>query len=114
MRGDKQSGTNREIRRDVRVIYPITDATIEVIWQAHGLGGVRQTASATSGVSNRCMIVNDALVIRFNVFDTTVPKFENERIAYELLAGRGDRGLPAPRSSRSTRRGASCHTITSS
>jgi aminoglycoside phosphotransferase (APT) family kinase protein len=32
-------------------------------------------------------------VIRFNTIDTTVPKFDNERVAYDLLVGRG---LPVP------------------
>jgi hygromycin-B 7''-O-kinase len=71
----------------------ITDETINAIWRAHTLGVVHQIVRATSGVSNTCFIVNDALVIRFNTFDTTVPKFENERAAYALLARSG---LPVP------------------
>jgi aminoglycoside phosphotransferase (APT) family kinase protein len=71
----------------------ITDETIGEIWRAHGLGATRRIVRATSGISNACFIVNDDRVIRFNVFDTTVPKFENERAAYDLLAGSG---LPVP------------------
>lgn len=71
----------------------ITDETIGAICRAHGLGAVRQIVRATSGVSNVCFLVNAALVIRFNTFDTAVPKFENERVAYNLLAGSG---LPVP------------------
>ncbi|MGI8857871.1 MAG: phosphotransferase family protein [Thermomicrobiales bacterium] len=73
--------------------YSITDATIRAIWEAQGFGAPRQIAGAASGVSNQCFIVDDARVIRFNTIDTTVPKFDNERVAYELLAGRG---LPVP------------------
>ncbi|MCA1666121.1 MAG: hypothetical protein LC793_01690, partial [Thermomicrobia bacterium] len=61
----------------------ITDETIGAIWRAHSLGAVRRIEQATSGVSNRCFIVNDTLVIRFNIFDNAVPKFENERVAYD-------------------------------
>lgn len=71
----------------------ITDETIKTIWRAHGLGAVRRIERATSGASNASFIVNDALVIRFNTFDPTVPKFDNERVAYDLLAGSG---LPVP------------------
>lgn len=71
----------------------ITDETIKAIWRVHGLGAARWIVQATSGVSNLCFIVNGDLVIRFNIFDTTVPKFANERIAYDLLAGSG---LPVP------------------
>ncbi len=71
----------------------ITDETIRTIWEVHGLGAVRRIARAASGASNLCFIVNDDCVIRFNIFDTMVPKFENERVAYDLLAGSG---LPVP------------------
>ena len=71
----------------------ITDETIRAIWRAHDLGAAWRIVRATSGVSNACFIVNDARVIRFNTFDTTVPKFENERVAYDLLARSG---LPVP------------------
>lgn len=71
----------------------ITDETIREIWRAHGLGAARRIARAASGISNACFIVNDDRVIRFNTFDTMVPKFENERVAYDLLA---DSGLPVP------------------
>lgn len=71
----------------------ITDETIREIWRALGLGAARRIVRATSGMSNACFIVNDALVIRFNTFDTTVPKFANERAAYDVLAGSG---VPVP------------------
>lgn len=75
------------------MIGSIMDETIGAIWRAHGLGAARRIVRATSGVSNACFIVNDALVIRFNTFDTTVPKFANERAAYDVLAGSG---VPVP------------------
>ncbi|MGI8686986.1 MAG: phosphotransferase family protein [Thermomicrobiales bacterium] len=71
----------------------IMDETVKAIWRAHGLGAVRRIARVASGISNACFIVNDDRVIRFNTFDMTVPKFENERVAYDLLAGSG---LPVP------------------
>ncbi len=71
----------------------ITEERIRAIWQAHGLGAARQIVPATSGVSNCCFIVNDALVIRFNTFDTAVPTFANEHVAYDLLTGSA---LPVP------------------
>jgi aminoglycoside phosphotransferase (APT) family kinase protein len=73
--------------------YSITDETIRAIWRAHELGDVERIEGATSGVSNRSFIVNDGLVIRFNTSDLGVPKFENERVAYALLA---ERGAPVP------------------
>lgn len=72
---------------------PIPDGTIRAIWRVHGLGAARQIVRAASGVSNQCFIVDGACVIRFNTVDTMVPKFDNERVAYDLLAGRG---LPIP------------------
>ncbi len=71
----------------------ITDETIREIWRTHGLGAVWRIARAASGASNLCFIVNDDRVIRFNTFDTTAPKFETERVAYDLLAGSR---LPVP------------------
>jgi len=71
----------------------ITDTIIRAIWRTHGLGEAWRIERATSGVSNACFIVNEDRVIRFNTFDTTVPKFENERVAYDLLAGSE---LPVP------------------
>lgn len=65
----------------------ITDEAIGAVWRAHGLGDVERIERATSGVSNRCFIVNETRVIRFNTVDVAVRKFENERVAYELLAG---------------------------
>ena len=73
--------------------YPITIETIRAIWRTHHLGAPREIVRAAGGVSNQCFIVDDACVIRFNTIDTTVPKFANERVAYELLAVRG---LPIP------------------
>lgn len=67
----------------------ITDETIRAVWRAHGLGDVARIERTTSGVSNRSFIVDDALVIRFDIADAGTPKSENERLAYALLARRG-------------------------
>jgi len=82
-----------EKRLAQQIMDLITEEMIRTIWLTHRLGDARQIVRAMSGVSNHCFIVDDTRVIRFNTVDTTVPKFENERVAYELLAGHG---LPVP------------------
>jgi aminoglycoside phosphotransferase (APT) family kinase protein len=66
---------------------------LERIWEAHGLGAVRSVVSPRRGGVNRCFIVNEELVIRFDIRGTAAGRFGNEKVAYETL---GPSGVPVP------------------
>src|SRR5215216_6376348 len=72
---------------------PITEETIRAIWSAHRLGQVTDITKLQGGVRNLSFVVNHAFVLRFNTQDPGSAKFQNERIAYEILAGQS---LPVP------------------
>jgi fructosamine-3-kinase len=77
----------------------ISRTQIEQIWEAHRLGPVRSVATPRRGGVNRCFIVNEELVVRFDIRNIThlggypARRFENEKIAYETLR---PSGVPVP------------------
>lgn len=66
-------------------------AALQRIWDAHGLGAVRHIARPARGSINQAMIVNDALVIRFDVLGKVAGRFASEAAAYTTL-----RASPVP------------------
>jgi aminoglycoside phosphotransferase (APT) family kinase protein len=73
----------------------ISEDAIRAVWRAYGLGEIGALRPASSGSRNVSYIVDDALAVRFNTQDTGIPKFSNERAAYDLLARQTT--LPVPR-----------------
>jgi aminoglycoside phosphotransferase (APT) family kinase protein len=71
----------------------ISSKDIAAIWKAHGLGRVERISPTASGSRNESYIVNHEFFIRFNTLDPAIPKFRNERVAYEIL---GSSTLPVP------------------
>jgi aminoglycoside phosphotransferase (APT) family kinase protein len=53
--------------------------------EKHQLGSVRSLKIDQNGWVNPCIFVNDDFVFRFNARDPQLPKFQREKIAYDLL-----------------------------
>jgi fructosamine-3-kinase len=66
---------------------------LERIWEAHRLGTVWTVTTPRRGGVNRCFIVNEDLVIRFNGWDTGACRFRNEQVAFASLR---PSGVPVP------------------
>ena len=70
----------------------ITDSlspeVLQAIWHAHGLGKIEQLVQPQEGAVNRCWIVNDAHVIRFDVIEWGgINRYAGEKRAYDTLRG---------------------------
>lgn len=63
------------------------------LMQKHGLGEVLQVEMDTEGWVNPCFFVNDSYVIRFNARDPNLPKYQREKIVFDLLK---DLNFPVP------------------
>ncbi len=57
------------------------------------LGTPTQFVIDDAGWVNPCIFVNDAFVFRFNARDPNLPKYQREKIAFELLK---DTNVPVP------------------
>ena len=60
----------------------------------HRLGSSSTIRVDETGWVNPCFFVDDRLVFRFNARDVGLPKFQREKIVFDLLE---DSGLPTPR-----------------
>jgi aminoglycoside phosphotransferase (APT) family kinase protein len=67
--------------------FHLSDADLQAIWDAAGLGIVHTAAPPAHGAINPCLIVNDAYVIRFDTGFKGVGRFRSEAVAYQRLAG---------------------------
>ncbi|MEP7294021.1 MAG: aminoglycoside phosphotransferase family protein, partial [Chloroflexota bacterium] len=66
---------------------PISAEVLQAICTAHGLGKVEQVVQPAQGNINRCLIVNDAYVLRFDVLDWGgANRYAGEKWAYDLLS----------------------------
>lgn len=60
--------------------------TLQAICAAHGLGKIERVVHPVQGNINRCFLVNDAYVLRFDVLDWGgVNRYAGEKWAYEIL-----------------------------
>lgn len=61
--------------------------TLQAICTEHGLGKIEQLAQPAQGNINRCLLVNDAYVLRFDVLDWGgANRYAGEKWAYEILS----------------------------
>lgn len=75
--------------------FSIDQAALQRIFDAHGLGQVNTVEWAGLGRNNPALIINDALVIRFDgIINEGVSRFHGEARAYAALNAAG---VPAPR-----------------
>jgi Ser/Thr protein kinase RdoA (MazF antagonist) len=81
------------VASDPAQLPAVTEDGIRSIWAAHRLGPVTHITQPLGGVRNLCFYVNDSFVVRFNTQDRGSAKFQNERVAYDLLA---QQSLPVP------------------
>lgn len=69
--------------------------TMQAIWDVHGLGKIEHLTQPSQGNINRCWVINDAYVIRFDVLDWGgINRYAGEQWAYETLSSSG---VPLPR-----------------
>jgi aminoglycoside phosphotransferase (APT) family kinase protein len=71
------------------IIDPLSPELLQAIWNAHGLGKIERLVQPSRSMVNRCWIVNDAYVIRFDVLDDWggIIRYASEKWAYETLRG---------------------------
>ncbi len=61
---------------------------LQAICDAHGLGKIEHSVQPSQGAVNRCWIINDAYVIRFDVIDWGgISRYNGEKRSYDLLRG---------------------------
>src|SRR5215212_8825205 len=61
---------------------------LQAIWNTHELGKIEHLVQPSRGMVNRCWIVNNAYVIRFDVLDWGgINRYTGEKWAYEMLHG---------------------------
>lgn len=69
--------------------------TLQTICTAYGLGEIERLAQPIQGNINRCLLVNDAYVLRFDVLDWGgANRYIGEKWAYEIL---GETDVPVSR-----------------
>ncbi len=68
---------------------------LQRIWDKHGLGKIESMSEPSGGRVNRCFIINDAYVIRFDVLDDFggINRYAGEKWAYDTLR---DSDVPVP------------------
>jgi aminoglycoside phosphotransferase (APT) family kinase protein len=72
----------------------LTHDTLQAICDAHGLGTIDRLVQPEQGNINRCLVVNDAYVLRFDVLDWGgANRYAGEKWAYDLLR---DTDVPVP------------------
>lgn len=69
--------------------------SIPSLMQKHQLGETSSIRQDTDGWVNPCFFVNDSYVFRFNARDPELPKYQREKIIFELL--RDNLSIPVPR-----------------
>jgi len=68
----------------------LSPETLQAICTAHGLGKIESLVQPVQGNINRCLLVNDAYVLRFDVLDWGgANRYVGEKWAYEIL-GKSD------------------------
>lgn len=67
---------------------------IPSLMKKFGLGDVKSLRRDENGWVNPCFFVNEEYVVRFNARDPDIPKFQREKIVYDLLS---QTSLPVPR-----------------
>lgn len=73
----------------------LSPEVLQAICTAHGLGKIEQLEQPTQGNINRCFLVNDAYVLRFDVLDWGgANRYAGEKWAYDLL---GETDVPVSR-----------------
>lgn len=61
--------------------------TLQAICTAHGLGKIESLVQPAQGNINRCLMVNDAYVLRFDILDWGgANRYRGEKWAYEILS----------------------------
>ena len=68
--------------------------SISALMRKYELGEVKDIRVDTEGWVNPCFFVNDEYVFRFNARDPSLPKFQREKLIFDLL---GQYNIPAPR-----------------
>lgn len=64
----------------------LSPETLQALCTAHGLGKIEHVVQPTQGNINRCLIINDAYVLRFDVLDWGGDnRYVGEKWAYDLL-----------------------------
>ena len=59
---------------------------LQAICTAHGLGKIERVVTPRQGNINRCLIINDAYVLRFDVLEWGgANRYAGEKWAYDLL-----------------------------
>lgn len=73
----------------------LSHEVLQAICDAHGLGKIERVVQPVQGNINRCLIVNDAYVLRFDVLDWGgANRYVGEKWAYDLLRATD---VPVPR-----------------
>ncbi len=68
-------------------IKKLCQESIPQLMAKHQLGAPTRIVVDESGWVNPCIFVNDEFVFRFNARDPNLPKYQREKIAFELLKG---------------------------
>jgi aminoglycoside phosphotransferase (APT) family kinase protein len=64
----------------------LSPEVLQAICDAHGLGKIEQVTRPEQGNINRCLIINDAYVLRFDVLEWGgINRYAGEKWAYDLL-----------------------------
>jgi aminoglycoside phosphotransferase (APT) family kinase protein len=65
----------------------LSPETLQAICTLHGLGKIERLVQPVQGNINRCLLVNDAYVLRFDVLDWGgANRYAGEKWAYEILS----------------------------
>ncbi|WP_308633920.1 phosphotransferase family protein [Paenibacillus silvisoli] len=67
--------------------------TILAIFEKHNLGRIDRIEYSDRGIVNPCIFINDHYVVRVNVRDVELPKFDNEQQALRMMKSAG---IPVP------------------
>ncbi|WP_256256363.1 phosphotransferase family protein [Paenibacillus sp. BC26] len=67
--------------------------TIQAIFEKHSLGRIERIEYSDRGIVNPCVFINDHYVVRVNVRDVELPKFDNEQQALLMMKSEG---IPVP------------------
>lgn len=69
------------------MIAALSTKTLQAICTAHGLGKIERLVQPAQGNINRCLLVNDAYVLRFDILDWGgANRYAGEKWAYDILA----------------------------
>ncbi len=74
MRNPKQSKIKEQCKKSIKSLM-----------KTHALGEVKEIRLDTEGWVNPCFFVNDQYVFRFNARDPHLPKYNREKIIFDLL-----------------------------